>query len=95
MIKTEYLNDGTLIKHYSDAGFMLLQVETGIKYSDPVDVVPCRYTYEETNELIDNIEETTVYNDIYVLQKYETENTELKAQQNELITSYNEGVNSI
>ena len=53
MIKTEYLNDGTLIKHYSDAGFMLLQVETGEKYSDPVDVVPCRYTYEETNELVE------------------------------------------
>lgn len=53
MIKTEYLNDGTLIKHYSDAGYMLLQVETGIKYADPVDVVPCRYTYEETNELIE------------------------------------------
>lgn len=53
MIKTEFLNDGTLIKHYSDAGFMLLQVETGIKYADPVDVVPCRYTYEETNELIE------------------------------------------
>lgn len=53
MIKTEFLNDGTLIKHYSDAGFMLLQVETGIKYSDPVDVFPCRYTYEETDEKID------------------------------------------
>lgn len=53
MILTEFLNDGTLIKHYSDAGFMLLQVETGEKYSDPVDVVPCRYTYEETDELID------------------------------------------
>lgn len=53
MILTEYLNDGTLIKHYSDAGFMLLQVETGVKYSDPVDVVPCRYTYEETDELIE------------------------------------------
>lgn len=53
MIKTEYLNDGTLIKHYSDAGFMLLQVETGEKYADPVDIVPCRYTYEETDELID------------------------------------------
>lgn len=60
MIKTEFLNDGTLIKHYSDAGFMLLQVETGIKYSDPVDVVPCRYTYEETDELID--EESEVVN---------------------------------
>lgn len=53
MIKTEFLNDGTLIKHYSDAGFMLLQVETGMKYADPVDLVPCRYTYEETDELID------------------------------------------
>lgn len=52
MIKTEYLNDDTLIKHYSDADFMLLQVETGIKYTDPIDVVPCRYTYEETDELI-------------------------------------------
>ena len=59
MIKTELLNDGTLIKHYSDAGFMLLQVETGIKYSDPVDVVPCRYTYEETEEIIDGEEENT------------------------------------
>lgn len=56
MIKTKYLNDGTLIKHYSDNGVMLLQVETGIKYSDPVDVVPCRYTYEETDEFIDGYE---------------------------------------
>jgi hypothetical protein len=59
MIKTEFLNDGTLIKHYSDAGFMLLQVETGAMYSDPIDVVPCRYTYEETDELIDGDEEIT------------------------------------
>ena len=53
MIKTEYLNDDTLIKHYSDAGFMLIQVETGMKYSDPIDIVPCPYTYEETDETID------------------------------------------
>lgn len=59
MILTEYLNDGTLIKHYSDKGVMLLQVETGAKYSDPVDVVPCRYTYEETEELIDGENEIT------------------------------------
>lgn len=57
MILTEYLNDGTLIKHYSDKGVMLLQVETGVKYADPVDLVPCRYTYEETDELIDGDEE--------------------------------------
>ena len=64
MILTEYLNDGTLIKHYSDAGVMLLQVETGVKYSDPIDVVPCAYTYEETDEKIEsedvNPDEATV-----------------------------------
>ena len=59
MIKTEYLNDGTLIKHYSDAGFILLQNETGIKYADPIDVVPCRYTYTETDEPAGGEEEIT------------------------------------
>lgn len=57
MILTEYLNDGTLIKHYSDKGVMLLQVETGAKYADPIDLVPCAYTYEETDELIEGEEE--------------------------------------
>lgn len=57
MILTEFSNDGKLIKHYSDKGVMLLQVETGVKYADPVDVVPCRYTYEETDEPIENNDE--------------------------------------
>lgn len=57
MILTELLNDGTLIKHYSDKGVMLLQNETGIKYSDPVDLVPCAFTYSETDELIEFDEE--------------------------------------
>jgi hypothetical protein len=53
MILTEYLNEGTLIKHYSDKGYLLLQVETGLKYPEPIDLVPCAYTYTETDELID------------------------------------------
>ena len=53
MILTEFLNEGTLIKHYSDSGVMLLQNETGAKYADPIDVVPCPYTYTETNEPIE------------------------------------------
>ena len=57
MIKTEYLNDGTLIKHYSDAGYLLLQNETGAKYAEPIDLIPCQYTYTETNELVDGDEE--------------------------------------
>lgn len=54
MIQTEYLNNGTLIRHYSDLGVMLLQNETGAKYSDPIDVVPCRYTYTETDEYVES-----------------------------------------
>lgn len=57
MIKTEYLNDNTLIKHYSDAGYLLLQNETGAKYAEPIDLIPCQYTYTETNELVDGDEE--------------------------------------
>lgn len=59
MIQIEYLNDGKLIRHYSDAGMKLLQNETGIKYSDPIDIVPCIYTYTETDELVDNEEHTS------------------------------------
>lgn len=53
MIISKYLNDETLIKHYSDIGMMILQNETGIKYTETVDIVPCPYTYTETDEPID------------------------------------------
>jgi hypothetical protein len=59
MIKTEFLNNGTLIKHYSDEGYMLLQNETGIEYADPVDSVPCKYTYTETDKLVESDEDIT------------------------------------
>lgn len=57
MIQIKYLNNGTLIQHYSDLGVYLVQNETGIKYSDPVDIVPCPYTYTETDEVIEIEEE--------------------------------------
>ena len=52
MILAEYLNNSALIRHYSDAGFALLQNETGVKYSEAIDVFPCKYTYTETDEYI-------------------------------------------
>jgi hypothetical protein len=58
MILTELLRDGTLIKHYSDKGVLLLQNETGAKYADPVDIYPCPFTYSETDEPIETEEET-------------------------------------
>ena len=57
MIKTELLKNGTLIRHYSDNGVKLLQVETGVMYDEAIDIVPCKYTYEETNEPIEQIEQ--------------------------------------
>lgn len=54
MIKTEYIDNR--IRHYSDCGFRILQNETGIVYDDAVDVLPCRYTYTETDELIEIVE---------------------------------------
>lgn len=47
--------NGTEFLHtYSDRGMMLLQVETGTIYSDAIDVIPCQYTYEETDQPIES-----------------------------------------
>lgn len=43
----------TLVRHYSDEGFMIRQVETGVEYNEAVDIIPCQYTYEETDVLIE------------------------------------------
>ncbi len=57
MIKTELLKDGALIRHYSDNGVKLKQVETGILYDEAIDIAPCQYTYEETETPIEVVEE--------------------------------------
>ena len=51
MIQQETI-DEYLVRHYSDAGFRILQVETNRVYDEAVDVIPCRFSYEETEELI-------------------------------------------
>lgn len=56
MIDYEYTQDGR-IRHWSDLGVMIRQVETGLLYQDAVDVLPCRYTYEETDIPIPDEEE--------------------------------------
>lgn len=56
MIVKEYFmtrKDGVILNRtYSDAGFFILQNETGIEYSEAVDVEDAPYTYSETDELI-------------------------------------------
>ena len=48
MLQTEMVTPKR-IRHYSDEGMMIRQVETGIVYQDAVDREPCKYTYEETD----------------------------------------------
>lgn len=42
-----------LYKTYSDTNHYIRQKETGVVYSDAVDVEDAPYTYEETDELIE------------------------------------------
>ena len=58
MIKTDEvtLNGFTYTYTKSDAGYKILQVETGIVYDEAYDSVPCPYTYTETDEPIDDEE---------------------------------------
>lgn len=38
-----------LIRTYSDTGMQIRQVETDILYEEAVDILPCPYTYVETD----------------------------------------------
>lgn len=47
-------NDGVnLYRTYSDEGFYILQNETGIEYSEAIDVEDAPYTYSETDKPIE------------------------------------------
>lgn len=62
MIRTEYYTtreDGVVLNRtFSDASYYIVQNETGIKYSEAVDVEGAPYTYSETDEPIETIEAT-------------------------------------
>ena len=66
MIIEQYLSE-TRVRHYSDIGMKIRQIETGNLYDDAVDVMPCRYNYEETDipsESEDNIKDKAEAYDI-------------------------------
>lgn len=52
MIVQEKINE-RLVRHYSDKGVYIRQLQTGIEYSEAVDVIPCRYNYVETDKPIE------------------------------------------
>ena len=46
-------SDGVeLWRTYSDAGYLIRQVETGAEYSEAIDVANAPYTYTETDKII-------------------------------------------
>ena len=55
MIIQKEVNIGsrTLLHTYSDSNKYILQVETNTKYDEAYDVIPCKYTYVETEEKIE------------------------------------------
>lgn len=63
-IKSVYPYNGNekLVCHYAEnesgERFCIEQVETGIIYSEAVDVYPCRYTYRATDIRVDSAEPT-------------------------------------
>ena len=65
MLKTEYFStreDGVILdKTYSDAGFMIRQIETGLLYEEVIDPRSAGRQYEETdikiNDLVDYLKQ--------------------------------------
>lgn len=60
MIQREFYTqrkDGVkLYRTYSDAGMMILQNETGIEYSEAIDIEGAAFTYTETDKPIAELE---------------------------------------
>lgn len=51
------ISSRTLLHTYSDSNKYILQVETNTKYNEAYDVIPCKYSYVETEEEIKKEEE--------------------------------------
>ena len=60
MIVQDFIND--LLYTHSDSNFYIIQNETGQKYEDAWDVLPCIYTYSESEKIIPKREDNDVYN---------------------------------
>lgn len=60
MLKTEFYRqrkDGVnLYRTYSDSSMLILQNETGVEYTEAIDVEGAQYTYTETDKPINKNE---------------------------------------
>lgn len=51
MLRSEMIAENR-IRYYSDEGYYIRQVETGVLYEDAAHDLPVLFTYEETDKLI-------------------------------------------
>ena len=63
MIQMEYIEAENRERRFSDNNVKIRKIETGELYNDAADIVPCPYTYEESLEPIDVIDEPADAND--------------------------------
>lgn len=74
------------IRHYSDAGMLIEQDQTGRRYEEAIDVYPTAYTYTETDEPIpeppeDEPEQPTLLKSRgKMVEELEKENAKLRAE---------------
>lgn len=53
MITQEIIElNGKQYMHTHSDTYMIMQIETGSVYADAMDIIPCAYTYEETEEML-------------------------------------------
>jgi hypothetical protein len=61
MIAKEFFitrEDGiNLYRTYSTENFYIKQIETGLEYSESIDIENVPYTYEETDRIIESLDE--------------------------------------
>lgn len=53
VIEEVEIRNKTYKKTYSDEGYKIRQIETGIIYDEAIDILESTYTYEETDEPIE------------------------------------------
>ena len=53
----EQMIDENTVLHYSNVGVKIRQIETGGLFDEAGDLIPCAYTYEETDIPIDSQED--------------------------------------
>lgn len=49
------INGKQLCKHYSNDNKIIVQVETQTEYAEAIDIMPCKYTYIESDKEVEKI----------------------------------------